>query len=72
MGNEQEYIGQHASIMHPSEAKYDNVRRGEVSETGAMLRRKDVSVFDAHIEDKPLGPGRPYWGNIPSSTCSEV
>ena len=43
--NEQEYIGQHASMMHLSEAKYDNVR----PETGAMLRRKDGTVFDAQI-----------------------
>ena len=55
--NEQEYIGQHTSIMHPSEVQYENVRsmlydivrRGGVSETDAMLRRKDGSVFDAQI-----------------------
>ncbi|MGO9739217.1 MAG: hypothetical protein ACLPVO_17565 [Desulfomonilaceae bacterium] len=68
LGNEQEYIGQHARIMHPSEAKYDNVR----PETGAMLRRKDVSVFDAHMRISLLDPEDPTRGISPSSTCSEV
>jgi len=70
--NEQEYIGQHTSIMHPFEREYerirstlhDNVKRGEVSETDALLRRKDGSVFDAHIRISLLDPEDPTRGTI--------
>jgi PAS domain S-box-containing protein len=70
--NEQEYIGQHTSIMHPFELEYerirstlhDNVKRGEVSETDALLRRKDGSVFDAHIRISLLDPEDPTRGTI--------
>jgi len=70
--NEQEYIAQHTSIMHPSEVQYenvrsmlyDNVKRGEVSETDAVLRRKDGSVFDAQISISLLGPEDPTRGTI--------
>jgi PAS domain S-box-containing protein len=70
--NEQEYIGQHTSIMHSFELEYerirstlhDNVKRGEVSETDALLRRKDGSVFDAHIRISLLDPEDPTRGTI--------
>ena len=70
--NEQEYIGQHTSIMHPFEREYerirstlhDNVKRGEVSETDALLKRKDGSVFDAHIRISLLDPEDPTRGTI--------
>ena len=71
-GDKQEYIHQPTSIMHPSELEYerihstlhDNVKRGEVSETDALLRRKDGSVFDAHIWISLLDPEDPTRGTI--------
>lgn len=73
--DEQEYIGQRISVIYSSEAEFENARsmlyhnvRQGASETEALLRRKDGSVFDAHINISLLDPEDPAKGTLSDIT----
>ena len=75
-GNEQEYIHQHTSIMHPSEVEYENVRsmlyanvkRGEESETDAILRLKLSASFRVLVNDCG-GMGVIFGNSVATNIC---
>jgi PAS domain S-box-containing protein len=61
--NEQEFVGQSARIIYPSDAEFERVGKalykslqtGQVTSVDAILRRKDGTLFDAHLRMKAVG-----------------
>ena len=61
--NENELVGQSARMIYPSdseykrvgEALYESLQTGLITSTDATLRRRDGSLFDAHIRMKAIG-----------------
>jgi two-component system, cell cycle sensor histidine kinase and response regulator CckA len=76
--NEEEYIGQPTLMLYPSREQYERVRKvlyddlgpGRVSETDAILIRKDGSTVDVHIRINFLDPDDPAKGTI--SAISDI
>ncbi len=74
--HEQEYLHQPTAIMHLYDTEYEHVRsmlydslqKAGISETDAVLRRKDGSTFDAHIRISHLDPDDPAGGAISAIT----
>lgn len=77
-GDKQEYLDHPTSIMHSSSLEYervrsvlyDNVNSHGLSETHAVFRRKDGSVFHAHIRMSLLDTEDPASGVI--STITDI
>lgn len=63
--DEREFVGQSARALYPSTAEYERVgvvlyeslRTGQIASTDATYRRKDGSLFYAHIRTKGIGSG---------------
>ncbi|MGB6067916.1 MAG: PAS domain S-box protein [Desulfomonilaceae bacterium] len=76
--DEQQYLDQPTNIMHPSPESYervrgvlyDNLQPGHVSESDAILKRKDGSLFDAHIRINFVDISDPSSGTI--SAISDI
>ncbi len=72
----QEYLDQDASIVYPSSAEYKRVGKelypnlslGYVTQTDALFRRQDGSVFEGHIRMKALYPADLAKGTIAAIT----
>jgi PAS domain S-box-containing protein len=61
--DEREFVGKSARILYPSDAEYERVgavlyetlKSGDITSTDTTYKRKDGSLFDAHIRAKSLG-----------------
>ncbi|MGO9566222.1 MAG: PAS domain S-box protein [Desulfomonilaceae bacterium] len=68
----QDYLGQDASIVYPSQAEYETVGKelyttlslGGVTQADARFMRQNGSVFEGHIRMKALDPSDPDQGTI--------
>lgn len=74
--SESGYLGQDARIVYPSDEEYEKAGRtlhegletGVVTQTEAVLRRHDGSLFDAKIRMKALDPDNLEGGTIAAIT----
>lgn len=70
--SEEELIGQHSSIIYPSEADYirvglaayEGIRNGGVYKEEVRFRKKDGTLFWAILTGKGVNPERPQEGSI--------
>ena len=70
--DEQECVGQDTRILYPSEEEYRRIGKAiytdlesqEVTKTDVTFKRKDGSVFDAHLRMKLLDPSSPDKGSV--------
>jgi PAS domain S-box-containing protein len=73
-----EYVGQSAEVIYASKEEYERVgqifyeglKRRDLVEVDAKLKRKDGSLFDAHIIMSFLDPSNPHKGAI--ATISDI
>lgn len=76
--DEQEYLNRDARMLYLSDEEYEHagkvlyhdLQTGKVGETDTKFRRKDGSVFDAHVKIKALDPLDPATGAI--SAISDI
>ena len=70
--NEAEYLGQSTRMLYPSEEEYERIREilyaplraGQTTETDLKFKRRDGTVFDAHMRMNLLDPSHPSRGTI--------
>jgi PAS domain S-box-containing protein len=72
--NEQDYLGQSARMLYPSDEEYERAGKmlyggleiGKVGDTDVKFKRKDGSLFDANVKIRLLDPLDPAKGAISS------
>ena len=76
--DEDQYIGQSADVIYASKEEFERVgkifreklKKGELAEVDAKLKRKDGSIFDGYITMSFLDPSNPAKGAV--ATISDI
>ncbi len=73
---EEEYLRRDTRMFYPSDEEYDRAGKilydamhaGQTSEADVKFKRKDGTLFDAHVSMNPLDPSDPGQGTIAAVT----